>query len=139
MRLIIRLFVGLDFISLVLMGMQLWNIIHHFDQIVKQPEMVTAVLKFPMFLLVLIGGIGLLLFKKFGFILYYIQFPFRFYLWVFSLGFITFFPEALGSYEDYWFDILLKFCMATEFVRLYLTIKIQVKWKSQQLHELRLE
>ncbi len=132
MRFLLRFFVALDFISLVLMGMQLWLIAHHFDQALKQPETLTALLKFPMFLLILIGGIGLLQFKKFGFMLYYIQFPFRFYLWVFSLGFITFFPELFGSYEDYWFDILLKVCMAAELVRLYFTIKAHIKLKNQQ-------
>lgn len=134
MRFVIRFFVCLDLISLVFMGMQLWLIAHQFDQILKQPEMLTAVLKFPMFILVLIGGIGLLQVKKFGFILYYIQFPFRFYLWVFSLGFITFFPELFGSFEDYWFDVLLKVCMLAEFVRLYFTIKAHIKWKNQLLH-----
>lgn len=131
MRFVIRSFVALDLISLVLMAMQLWMMVHNFDQALQQP---TAVLKFPMFLLVLIGGIGLWLFKKFGFILYYIQFPFRYYLWVFSLAFITFFPELFGSYEDYWFDILLKVCMVAELIRLYFTIRAHIKLKSQQLH-----
>jgi hypothetical protein len=63
---------------------------------------------------------------KYGFISYYVQFPFRLYLWVFSLGFITLFPEALENYDDKWFPILLKVCFVGEFIRLYLTIRTQL-------------
>ena len=86
---------------------------------------------FPMFILVLIGAIGLFLLKKFGFILYYIQFPFRLYLWVFTLGFITLMPAALSVYDDKWFDPLLKICFMAEFIRLYLTIKGQLNLKKR--------
>lgn len=134
MRLLLRLFTFLDVVSLVFMGMQLWRIAHHFNELLAHPEMLKAILKFPMFVLVLVGAIGLWSAKKIGFILYYIQFPFRFYLWVFSFAFITLFPEALNRYEDYWFENLLKVCMATELVRLFLTIKIHVKLKGQQSH-----
>ncbi|TKC12465.1 hypothetical protein FA048_02275 [Pedobacter polaris] len=126
MRLMLRSFAILDLISLVFMGMQLWQISHHFSEIVKQSEKLEAVLMFPMFLLLLIGAIGLWLSKKIGFILYYIQFPFRLYLWVFTLGFITLLPEAFNHYEDNWFDILLKVCIVAEFIRLYLTIRVNL-------------
>jgi len=94
-------------------------------------EKIHDVLMFPMFILVLMGAIGLFLEKKFGFILYYIQFPFRLYLWVFSVGFITLFPEALEIFEDKLFDILFKACFVAESIRLYLTIRIhRIKWGS---------
>lgn len=132
MRLLLRSFALLDVVSLVFLGMQLWQIAHHYDEIVKQSEKLEATLMFPMFALILVGTVGLWLAKKFGFILYYIQFPFRLYLWVFTLGFITLLPEALENFEDYWFDILLKVCMVGEFIRLYLTVKAHLKMRSQQ-------
>ena len=127
MRLLLRSFALLDLVSLVFLGMQLWQISHHFNEILLQSEKFKAILMFPMFLLVLAGAIGLWLCKKFGYVLYYIQFPFRLYLWIFTLGFITLLPEALESFEDYWFDILLKVCMVGEFIRLYLTVRAHLK------------
>jgi hypothetical protein len=132
MRLLLRSFAFLDVISLIFIGMQLWYISHHFSEMLKQSEKLAATLMFPMFLLVLIGALGLFLMKKFGFILYYIQFPFRLYLWVFSLGFITWSPELLEIYDGPLPDILLKVCFIGEFIRLYLTIKAHLRLKNQQ-------
>lgn len=126
MRILLRSFVLLDLVSLFLMGMQLWYIAHHFSEIIKQSEKLTSALMFPMFILLTVGAIGLWFVKKFGFILYYIQFPFRLYLWVFTLGFITLLPEAFGRYEDFWFDGLLKVCIVAEFIRLFITIRAQM-------------
>lgn len=133
MRLLFRSFAFLDLVSLVFMAMQLWQIATHFNELGPQLSVkVESILMFPMFLLVIIGAIGQFNLKKFGFVLYYIQFPFRLYLWVFSIGFITLFPEALGYYGDKWFGVLLKVCMMFEFIRLYLTIRAQLKL--QQAH-----
>ncbi|RZL33310.1 MAG: hypothetical protein EOP00_32975 [Pedobacter sp.] len=134
MRLLLRSFALLDVLSLVFLGMQLWNIAQRYQEIVQHSEKLSASLMFPMFLLILAGAIGLWLVKKFGFVLYYIQFPFRLYLWIFTLGFITLLPEALENFEDYWFNILLKVCMVGEFIRLYLTVKAHLKMRGQQLH-----
>ena len=131
MRLLLRSFALLDLVSLVFLGMQLWQISHHFNEILLQSEKFKAILMFPMFLLVLAGAIGLWLCKKFGYVLYYIQFPFRLYLWVFTLGFITLFPEALGNYDDKWFSILFKACFVGEFIRLFLTVKFHYQLKAQ--------
>ena len=127
MRLLLRSFALLDVLSLVFLGMQLWHITQRYAEIVQQSEKLSATLMFPMFALILVGAVGLWLAKKFGFILYYIQFPFRLYLWIFTFGFITLLPEALESFEDYWFDILLKVCMVGEFIRLYLTVRAHLK------------
>ncbi len=131
MRLLLRSFAFLDLISLVFLGMQLWQIAHHFDEITKRSDKVEATLMFPMFLLVILGAIGLWLIKKFGLVLYYIQFPFRLYLWVFTIGFITLLPEAFNVFDDKWFPILLKVCFTAEFIRLYLTIRAHVTLKNQ--------
>lgn len=130
MRFLLRSFAFFDLISLVFIGMQLLEIIKHFDLIEKTSDKLEAMLMFPMFVLVFTGAIALALIKKIGCTLYYIQFPFRLYLWVFTLGFITLLPEALERYEDYWFDTLLKVCIVGEFIRLYLIIKAHMKLRS---------
>lgn len=128
MRYLFRSFAFLDSIAIVLMGTQLWNIVLNYSQVTTNlSDKVQAIAMFPMFLLVLIGAIGLFLVKKFGLILYYIQFPFRLYLWVFTLGFLTILPEAFELYDEKWFDILLKVCFVAEVIRLYLTIKAHRK------------
>lgn len=131
MRLTLRSFALLDLLSLVFMSMQVWNVATNFEQYAVQPSVkVQAILMFPMFLLVIVSMIGLFLMKKFGLILYYIQFPFRLYLLILSLGFITLIPEALSIFDDRLFDILLKVCYVAEFIRLYLTIRIHAKYLS---------
>lgn len=125
MRLTLRSFALLDILSLLFMSVQIWQIVTHFDESSYQlSEQIRVILMFPMFILVITGAIGLFFVKKFGFILYYIQFPFRLYLWVFTLGFITLLPEAFGLFEGIWFDVLLKVCFVAEFIRLYLTIRV---------------
>jgi len=123
MRILFRAFAFLDLFSLLFMTMQLVTIISNFDKLTLLSDKVQSFLMFPMFILVAVGAYGLFFQKKIGFISYYIQFPFRLYLWVLSLGFITLLPEALSNYDDKWFPILLKVCYVGEFIRLYLTIK----------------
>jgi len=128
MRLLFRSLALLDLISLVFMGMQLWNIAFHDHELPNQLSVkVESILMFPMFILVLFGAVGLFLEKKFAAIIYYVQFVFRLYLWVFTVGFITLIPEGLSMYDDRWFPALLKVCYVAEFIRLYLTIKAHSK------------
>lgn len=126
MRFILRSFVILDVILLILLGMQLWVTSTH-PLSDKLSEKVQAILMFPMFMTMLIGTIGLYGKKKWGFVLYYIQFPFRLYLFIFSLSFITLIPEAFAIYDDTLSDILFKACFVAEFIRLYLTIMLHRK------------
>ncbi len=128
MRYLFRSLAILDLITLILMSTQLYNIALNYQEItLKLSDKVAAIAMFPMFLLVLAGAVGLFLIKKFGFILYYVQFPFRLYLWVFTFGFITLLPEAFAVYDDKWFGILLKVCFTAEVIRLYLTIRGHLK------------
>jgi len=133
MRITLRSFAALDGLSLFFLGMQLWVKIENYAYLstTKLSEKIQAILLLPMFIIIAIGVIGLVSGKRFGLILYYIQFPFRLYLYIFSVGFITFIPEALGLFEDIWFDSLLKLCFVAEFIRLYLTIKIQLNLPKQ--------
>lgn len=123
MRFTLRSFVILDVISLLLLAWQIWAVSTSKFPLQRSEE-VRHFLMYPMFIFILIGAFGLFFEKKYGFILYYIQFPFRLYLWVFSIGFITLIPEALSIFNDILFDILFKACFVAEAVRLYLTIKM---------------
>lgn len=124
MRLTIKIFAILDIISIALLSKQFLEIVMHFNQIPKETLSQTkVVLMLPLFVSLFITAIGLLLFKKFGFITYYLQFPFRLVIWIFSIGFITYLPELLNLNEK-WFDILFKICFIAEFFRLYYSIKI---------------
>ncbi|WP_316830719.1 hypothetical protein [Pedobacter aquatilis] len=124
MRLAIRFFGLLDIISIGLLAQPFWEIITHLKEIPDQVLSQTRViLTLPMFVLLFISAAGLLLVRKFGFIAYYIQFPFRLIVWVFSIGFITMLPELLNLNQT-WFDILFKICFIAEFFRLYFTIRI---------------
>lgn len=127
MRLTIRIFALLDIISVCLLAKPFWEIITHLKEIPDQVlSQVRVILTLPMFVSLLVSAAGLILFKKFGFITYYIQFPFRLVVWVFSIGFITLLPELLNL-NQIWFDILFKLCFIAEFFRLYFTIKIHKK------------
>ncbi len=132
MRILLRTFAFLDVLSIIFMTMQLFDIVTKFSRFTVPSEKLQAILMFPVFVLVIVGALGLSLGKKYGFISYYIQFPFRLYLWVLSLGFITLLPEAFENYDDKWFPILLKVCYVGEFIRLYLTIKAHYLMQGQQ-------
>jgi hypothetical protein len=123
-NLTLRTFTFLDILSLFFLAMQLWVIASSNNQLNQLlSEKVRSILLFPLFFLILIGAYGLFFGKTFGFILYYIQFPFRLYLSVFTFGLITLLPEAMNDFEDKWPVILLKLCVMAEFIRLYLTIR----------------
>ncbi|MDQ7948618.1 MAG: hypothetical protein REI78_15740 [Pedobacter sp.] len=123
MRFLFRTLAIFDVFAIVIIGMQLYNITKNFDEKILLSEKIQAILMYPMFVLIIAGAIGLFFLKRYGFILYYIQFPFRLYLFIFTLGFITLIPEALENYEDKWPEILKKVCFVAEVVRLYLTIR----------------
>ena len=124
MRTAAKFFALLDVISILLLAKQFWAIITHINEIPDQLlSQIRVVLTLPIFLSLFLSAVGLLLFKKFGFITYFIQFPFRLIVWIFSIGFITFLPEILNL-GDRWFDILFKICFIAEFFRLYFTIQI---------------
>lgn len=127
-KITLRLFAILDAISAIFLGMQVWQIISHLDEVpdslLSKEKAVAMVL---MFISLFITMHGLFARKKFGFITYYIQFPFRLALWVFSLGFITLLPEAFSYYGDGWFEVLFRICIIAEFFRLYFTIQFHRK------------
>ena len=122
MRLFFRFLAVLDLLASVFVAMELWQVLPRYGQL-ELVDKVRMILLAPTFILLLIGIYGLFTGKKIGNIAYYIQFPFRLYLSVFTVGFITLLPEALSNFEDTWPAILIKVCFMAEVIRLYLTIK----------------
>jgi hypothetical protein len=125
MRILLRSFFVLDLISLYLMALQIVQVVKNLEEVQQRlpSEVLQAYSLFPMFILIAAGAVGLAMLKKFGLVLYYIQFPFRLYFWMFTLGFITLIPEALENYDGQYLAPLIKICFAAEAVRLYLTIR----------------
>jgi hypothetical protein len=123
MRTLLKIFALLDVISIVFMAPQIWAALVHYNEI---PDQLLSILKVVftllIFLSLFITVIGLFRFKKYGLIAYYLQFPLRLVLWVFSIGFITFLPELFHQ-GDQWFSALFRICMVAEFFRCYYTIQ----------------
>lgn len=116
-----------DLVALALMLRQVWFFATQYQQISLTSDKVQGWLMIVLFLLI-ISEIAIIFVKpKIGMIIYYIQFPIRLYLWVFTLGFITFIPEMFNLTDDKWFSVFLKLCFLTEVIRLYFTIKIHLK------------
>lgn len=124
----VRFFAFLDLLSIFLLAKQFWGMITHLNQIPDQlVSQVKVWLTLFLFVLLFVSAIGLFLSRKFGFIAYYVQFPFRLIVWVFSIGFITFLPE-LFSLSNAWFNALFKVCFIAEFFRLYYTVQIHKRY-----------
>lgn len=122
-----RFFGILDIISIILLAKQVWGIVMHFNEIPDQIlSQVKVFLILALFVSLFASAAGLIANRKFGFITYYVQFPFRLLVWVFSIGFITYLPE-LFNLADGWFSVLLRICFIAEFFRLYFTIQIHRK------------
>lgn len=127
MRLTSRIFSILDIISIILLAKPFFEIITHLKDIPNEfLSQARVILTLLLFILLFVSAIGLMLFKKVGFIAYYIQFPMRLLVWVFSIGFITLLPELLNL-NDIWFYIFFKTCFIAEFFRLFFTVKIHRK------------
>jgi hypothetical protein len=123
MRVLLRLFALLDVISIVFMTPQVWAAIIHHDEMPATPLLITKVVfTVLIFFSLFITAAGLFMQKKYGLVTYYIQFPFRLLLWIFSIGFITFLPELFNK-GDQWFGGLFRICIVAEFFRCYYTVQ----------------
>jgi hypothetical protein len=130
MRLLLRIFALLDLVSIIFMAPQIWAIINHFNTVPKETLSVIKVVLTPLiFLSLFASAAGLFTWKKYGLVTYYVQFPFRLVLWVFSIGFITFLPELFHR-ENQWFGLLFRICIVAEFFRLYYTVLVYRRYFS---------
>lgn len=124
MRLLVKIFALLDVVSIIFMAPQIWSVLFHSEGIpVNSLYLAKTAFTVLIFISLFISALGQFKMKKYGIITYYIQFPFRLVLWVFSIGFITFLPE-LFQQGDRWFGILFRICIIAEFFRCYYTVQV---------------
>ncbi|MEO8795835.1 MAG: hypothetical protein ABI390_10230, partial [Daejeonella sp.] len=117
-----RFFAFLDMGSIILLSPQIYSILTHLNELPGETvSRIKIILLLIVFLLLFISAAGLFLFKRFGAISYYIQFPIRLVVWVFSFGFLTFISEYFNN--PLVFDWLFKLAIILEFFRLYYTIQ----------------
>jgi hypothetical protein len=122
MRLTFKFFALLDLVSIFFLGEQVWTILTYLHDVKTDTfSLVKVGLTILMFLSLFLTTAGLYTFKKYGLITYYIQFPFRLFLLVFSIGFITLLPEIFNL-GDQFFSWLFRICVMAEFFRLYYSI-----------------
>lgn len=126
MKATLRFFSILDVVSIILLSPQLYQIFTHIDQI---PRETLSILKIVFtvftFILLFISAIGLFRINKMGFISYYIQFPMRIVVWVFSFGFLTFLSQYFSNVTV--FEWLFRLVFVLEFFRLFFTVQIHRK------------
>jgi len=122
MRLTFKIFALLDLISILFMFSQVWTLLTHLGQLKTDPLSLTkAGLVLLIYVSLFYTALGQYKFKRYGMIVYYIQFPFRLFLMVLSIGFITLLPEVIDMGENF-FTWLFRICIVAEFFRLYYTI-----------------
>ncbi|NEU10377.1 hypothetical protein GZH53_18780 [Flavihumibacter sp. R14] len=123
----LRFFAFLDMLSFLLLSEQVVHILVNIGNL--PPETLSAirvVLLVIMYLLLLVSAYYLVRIKKQGLIVYYIQFPMRLLVWVFSFGFITLTSQYFSN--PLVFDWLFRIAIILEFFRLYYTIQIHRRY-----------
>ena len=127
MKSTLRFFAVLDIGSVILLSPQIYALLSSLESIPPQNlSRIKAALLLIVFLLLFVSATGLFLRKKFGAIAYYIQFPMRLIVWVFSFGFLTFISQYFSNPQV--FDWLFRLAIILEFFRLYFTVQIHRKY-----------
>lgn len=122
MRRTFKIFALLDLISIIFMFSQVWFLLTHLSQVKTDAfSLIKASLTLLIYVSLFYTAIGQYRFKRYGVIVYYLQFPFRLFLMVLSIGFITLLPEVIDMGEQF-FSWLFRICIVAEFFRLYYTI-----------------
>ena len=126
MKNLLRLFSFLDILSFILLSEQVLQILTSLQNLpLETYSRIRIVLLLLMYPLLLLSAYGLFRLKKFGLIMYYLQFSMRLIVWVFSFGFLTFISQYFSN--PLVFDWLFRIAIILEFFRLYFTAKIH--WK----------
>lgn len=138
MRRIFKMFAFLDLISILFMFAQVWFLLTHLGKVKPDAfSIIKASLTVLIYGSLFFTAMGQYSFKRYGMIVYYIQFPFRLFLMVLSIGFITLLPEVMDVGENL-FSWLFRICIVAEFFRLYYTILAYKKFvRVRQLPGLR--
>jgi hypothetical protein len=127
MKSTLRFFAVLDIGSIILLSPQIYALLSNLESIPPQNlSRIKAALLLIVFLLLFVSSTGLFMIRKFGALSYYIQFPMRLIVWVFSFGFLTFISQYFSN--TLVFDWLFRMAIILEFFRLYFTVKIHRRY-----------
>lgn len=120
----LRCFALLDVLSIILLSRQIYQVISNIKNIPAATTIlqIRVILLLGVYILLFVSATGLLLIKKTGLISYYIQFPMRLIVWVFSFGFLTLISQGFNN--TLVFDWLFRIAVVLEFFRLYFTVQI---------------
>lgn len=138
MRRAFKFFAFLDLISIIFMFSQVWMLLTHLGQLKTDVfSLVKAGLTLLIYVSLFFTAWGQFKFRRYGMLVYYVQFPFRLFLMVLSIGFITLLPEVINLGDNF-FTWLFRICIVAEFFRLYYTILAYKKFvRIIQLRRLR--
>lgn len=129
MKTTIRIFAVLDIISILLLLPQLYQMIANRAQIsFGTLSILKIVFTLLTFVLLFISASGLIRITRAVFVSYYIQFPMRLVVWIFSFGFLTFISQYFSSTSV--FEWMFRLVFVLEFFRLFFTIQIHKKYFS---------
>jgi hypothetical protein len=126
MKSAIRFFAILDIISIILLLPQLYQIFSNLSQI---PRETLSFLKISFtlatFMLLFVSASSLARISRASLISYYVQFPMRLIVWIFSFGFLTFLSQYSSNTAV--FEWIFRIVFVLEFFRLFFTIQIHKK------------
>lgn len=118
----LRFFGLLDVISIILLTPQVYKILTNIQNIPPGTlSVIKIVFTLVTYLLLFVSASGLYKPSKASIISYYIQFPFRLVVWIFSFGFLTYLSEF--SANELVFEWLFRITFMLEFFRIYFTVK----------------
>ncbi len=124
MKTTIRFFAILDMLSILLLIPQLYQAFSNISQI---PGDTMALVKVSFtvltFILLFVSASGAFWISKAALISYYVEFPMRLVVWIFSFGFLTFISQYFPG--DAVFQWIFRIVFVLEFFRLFFTVQIQ--------------
>lgn len=124
MKTAIRFFAILDIISIILLMPQVYQILSGLSRVPLQTlPLLKAGFTLATFILLFVTASALLRISRASLIAYYIQFPMRLVVWIFSFGFLTFLSQYFSSAGV--FEWIFRIVFVLEFFRLFFTIQIQ--------------
>ena len=119
---ILRIFALLDIISIFLLTPQVYRMANDLDSI---PSGALPVLKIAFtaftYLLLFVSASAIYKPSRAAVISYYVQFPFRLVVWIFSFGFLTYLGQF--SSNELLFEWLFRIAFMLEFFRIFFTVQ----------------
>lgn len=122
MKSTLRFFAFLDILSFILLSQQVFNMLSDIQSWSTASSGIRMGVLILMYPLLLLSAYSLYRIRKLGLLVYYLQFPMRLFVWVFSFGFLTLISQYFNNPQV--FDWLFRIAVVLEFFRLYFTFQI---------------